>query len=132
MVSVDWLKLFFENRKQYVNFPGHSSSVKTLPQGSTLGLSLFLLHTNDLKSVFSKSFVHHFADKMCLGMLINEVLSWNKQIDDICTKLAKASGILLNLPQFVPKKHAFQYISPFFTLMLFMVVWFGPTQTNVI
>ena len=132
MVSVDWLKLFFENRKQYVNFPGHSSSVKTVPQGSTLGLSLFLLHTNDLKSVFSKSVVHNFADKMCLGMLINEVLSWNKQIDDTCTKLAKASGILLNLPQFVPKKHASQYISLFFTLMLFMVVWFGPTQTNVI
>ena len=132
MVSVDWLKSFFENRKQYVNFPGDSSSVKALPQGSTLGLSLFLLHTNDLKSVFSKSFVHHFADKICLGMLISEVLSWNKQMNDICTKLAKASGILLNLPQFVPKKHAFQYISPFFTLMLFMVVWFGSTQTNVI
>ena len=34
-----WLKSFVENRKQYVNLPGNSSSVKTVtcgvPQGTT-------------------------------------------------------------------------------------------------
>ena len=39
-----------------------------------------------------------------LGILIGKVLSWNKQIDDICTKLARANGILSKLRHFVPKK----------------------------
>ena len=168
------LKSFLKYRKQYVNLPGHSSSIKTVtcgvPRGSILGPLLFL-YINDLQSVFSKSVVTHFADdtklsfsakklgtiesvinhelkllvqwlrsnKLALneakteliifrspwehlprepdirlnnyklklhshikylGILIDEVLSWNKQIDDICTKLARANGILSKLHHF--------------------------------
>ena len=67
---------------------------------------------------------------MYSGILIDEVLSWNKQIDDICTKLATANDILSKSRHFVPKNHflhVYQYISLCFTLMCFMVVWFGPT-----
>ena len=39
-----------------------------------------------------------------LGILIDKVLSWTKQIDDICTKLTRANGILSKLSHFVPKK----------------------------
>ena len=39
-----------------------------------------------------------------LGILIDEVLSWNKQIDDICTMLARANSILSELRHFVPRK----------------------------
>ena len=31
------------------------------------------------------------------GILIDEMLPWNKQIDNICTNLARANGILLKL-----------------------------------
>ena len=30
------------------------------------------------------------------------------------------------------KKHVYHYISLYFTLMSFMIVWFSPTQPNVI
>ena len=57
-----------------------------------------------------------------LGILIDEVLSWNKQIDDICIKLARANGILSKLRYFSLKNHVYQNISLYFTLMFFMVV----------
>ena len=50
-----WLKSFLKNRKQYVNLPRHSSSVKTVthivPRGSALGPLLFL-YINDLQVSF--------------------------------------------------------------------------------
>ena len=67
-----------------------------------------------------------------LGILIDEVLSWNKQIDDICTNLARANGIISKLRHIVPKKTCVSVYFSLFSLMSFMVVWFGPTQLNVI
>ena len=65
-----------------------------------------------------------------LGILIDKVLSWNKQTDDICTKLARADGILSKLRHYVPKKTCPSvYFSLFYS---HVVVWFGPTQPNVI
>ena len=57
-----------------------------------------------------------------LGILIDEVLSWNKQIDGICMKLATANGILSKLRHFVLKNPVYLHISLYFTLMSFMGV----------
>ena len=63
---------------------------------------------------------------------MHEVLSWKREVDNICTNLAKTNGILPTLRDFVPRKHMYQYTSLYFTLMFFMVVWFGTNHLNVI
>ena len=79
-----WLKSFPENRKQYVNLPGHSSSVKTVtcvvPESSTSGPFLFLLYINDLQSVFSKSVVYHFADDCNLSFPAKNLVQLNPSL----------------------------------------------------
>ena len=68
-----------------------------------------------------------------LGILIDEVLSWNKQIDDICTKLARANGIISKLRHFVPKKTCVSvYFSLFYSHILYgCLVWSYSTQRNI-
>ena len=67
-----------------------------------------------------------------LGILIDTVLSWNKQIDDSCTKLARANDILPKLRYFVPRKtFASVYFSLFHSHVIYVcLVWSYSTQRN--
>ena len=67
-----------------------------------------------------------------LEILIDEVLSWIKQIESICAKLANSNGILSKLRHFVPKDISSRYIIPYFILIFFTVVWFGPILEKAI
>ena len=52
-VSNDWFKSYLSNHNQYVSINAYESDLAALncgiPQGSVLGLFLFLLYINDLK-----------------------------------------------------------------------------------
>ena len=67
-----------------------------------------------------------------LGILIDEVLSWNKQIESICMKLARANCILSKLRYFVPKDICISVYYSLFYTHLITVVLFGPILEKVI
>ncbi|CAB4005710.1 Hypothetical predicted protein [Paramuricea clavata] len=65
-VELDWFKSYLTNREQACIVNGAMSSPKTIvcgvPQGSILGLLLFLLYINDLPECLEKTSPHLYAD----------------------------------------------------------------------
>ena len=68
-----------------------------------------------------------------LGILIDEVLSWNKQTESICMKLARANGILSKLRYFEPKDSCISvYYSLFYTHLIYgCLVWSYSRKSNI-
>ena len=68
--SLNLIKSFLNNIKQFVSINGFESSKLNItcgvPQGSTLGPLLFLIYLNDLRFCLNKSSSNHFADDTCL------------------------------------------------------------------
>ena len=84
-VSNDWFKSYLSNCHQYVSIDGYESGLAAInsgvPQGSVLGLLLFLLYINDLIQVVKFCKVHHFADDTNLLYLSNSTKKLNKQVN---------------------------------------------------
>ena len=66
LVALQWIKSYFSNRKQFVQYNNTSSSLQTIacgvPQGSILGPLFFLFYINDLPNVSNLTETIRFAD----------------------------------------------------------------------
>ena len=61
------------------------------------------------------------------------ILSWNKQIESICIKVARANGILFELHYFVSKDICISvYYSLFYTHLIYgCLVWSYSRKSNI-
>ena len=68
-----------------------------------------------------------------LGITIDEVLSWNKHIDNLSKKLARANGILSKLRHYIPTETALVvYHSLFQSYLLYgSLAWSFTNQGNI-
>ena len=76
-ITINWFKSFLQDRYQYTNIKECSSEklliIHRVPQGSVLGLLLFLLYINNLHKAMIHCSVYHFADHKNL-LLIDKSL----------------------------------------------------------
>ena len=84
-VSNDWFRSYLSNQHQYVSINGYDSGLTKIkpgvPQGSVLGLLLFLLYINDLHQATKFCKVQHFADDTNLLYLGKSIKKINKLIN---------------------------------------------------
>ena len=58
---------------------------------------------NDPKIELGESVIKRVNESKTLGIVIDEHLSWNDQIQNVVTKVSKGIGMLRRIRQFVPK-----------------------------
>ena len=78
-----WFKSYLSGRQQYTTINQQTSSLSNIeygvPQGSALGLLLFLLYINDLNKAVVYSRVYHFADVTNFYMQVIPSKIWTRQ-----------------------------------------------------
>ena len=80
----NWFSSYLKNRTQFVTINGFNSELKEIncgvPQGSIVGLLLFLIYINDLHYSIKFCKVHHFADDTNLINFNSSIRVINKQV----------------------------------------------------
>ena len=95
--ALSLFRSYLTNRHQFVSLSnGVKSASKVIkhgvPQGSVLGLSLFLIFINELYAAILYSGIYHFVASTSikyLGVLLDADLSWKSQINNVAAKSSR-------------------------------------------
>ena len=85
----------------------------------------------DPKIELGESVIKRVNKSKTLGIIIDEHLSWNDQIQNVVTNVSKGIGMLRRIRQFVPKSTLLRIhnaILCYHTLTI--VAWFGTTAAS--
>ena len=103
-LTLQWIKSYFSNRKQFVQYRNISSPLQTIkcgvPQGSILGPLLFLFYINDLPNVSSIVKTILFADDTSLFYSDDNIHILNHTINNELLKFdcwMKANKLSVNI-----------------------------------
>ena len=92
-VANEWIRSYLTNRKQYVSYNKHSSTLLDVtcgvPQGSILGPLLFILYINDIANALPTGNVLSFADDTTLYLSHTEIKSLFKNANSHMKNLYK-------------------------------------------
>ena len=82
--ELQWFKMYLKGQQQHTTGNSFSSTNAYInygvPQGSVLGLLLFLIYINDLNKAINYSDAHHFADDINLLLSDKSLKKINKHI----------------------------------------------------
>ena len=113
-LALDWIRSYFSNRKQYVEYNGHRSLRNEIscgvPQGSILGPLFFLLYINDINNASNLLNLILFADDTNVFMSHKDLNYLSDMLNLEMDKLSiwfKANKLSLNL-----KKTKFMVFKP--------------------
>ena len=103
-LALDWIRSYFSNRKQYVEYNGHRSLRNEIscgvPQGSILGPLFFLLYINDINNASNLLNLILFADDTNVFMSHRDPNYLSVMLNSEMDKLSiwfKANKLSLNL-----------------------------------
>ena len=103
-ISKKWFSSYLTNRKQFVSIDNYNSTTKTIlrgvPQGSILGLFLFLIHINNINKCVKYFKAYHFADDTNIlksGKLLEFLAKKLDQDLKILSQWLKADKLSLNV-----------------------------------
>ena len=92
-ILYEWFKSYLTNRQQFTTVTKKQSELSSVefgvPQGSILGLLLFLIYINDINKAIIFSSVHHFTDDTNILYVSSSLKDINKKINHDLSNLVQ-------------------------------------------
>ncbi len=106
-IELKWFQSYLRNRKQVCSVNDQTSSARTIICG--IPQVMFIGSTHNLNNKIGNRPVNKIPVPQtntfqCLGVNLDEKLSWEKHIDSVCHKISAGIGAIKRIKSYVPHK----------------------------